>query len=248
MKPAVLAAAAVAAVVIASVIVVHLSRKREPSIPCAAKFVGMVNHGSRANRRIALTFDACSGRHSGFDARLLDILQRGRVPGTVFLGGEWMNRHPREVELLKSVPNLELGMHGFGHPHMTRLTEEKIALELDRAQDAFTRLVGRRASLFRPPYGECDERIARIAAARGLVTVGFDLASGDPDPRFTRARLVRGVVRSARNGSIVVMHINGKGRHTAKAVPEIVSELEKKGYSFATVSDLLRDLEEGRAR
>ena len=47
----------------------------------------------------------------------------------------------------------------------------------------------------------------------------YDLASGDPDSQATSDRLIEYVVRKARNGSIVVMHANGRGWHTAEALP-----------------------------
>jgi len=102
-------------------------------------------------------------------------------------------------------------------------------------------LTGRPAALFRPPYGVHDDRIVRIAASLGLVTVGYDLASGDPDPGIGARRLVRGVTGGARNGSIVVMHINGRGRHTAEALPEIVRRVSVAGLTLVTVGEMVRE-------
>jgi peptidoglycan/xylan/chitin deacetylase (PgdA/CDA1 family) len=67
----------------------------------------------------------------------------------------------------------------------------------------------------------------------------YDLASGDPDSTISRERLIRYVVTSARNGSIIVMHMNGRGWHTAEALPEIIQALRAKGFIFSKVSDLL---------
>ena len=74
----------------------------------------------------------------------------------------------------------------------------------------------------------------------GLTPVQYSLASGDPDETFTKAVLVPWVVGSARPGSIVVMHINGNGHHTAEALPEVVAQLRAKGYELVTVSELMR--------
>jgi peptidoglycan/xylan/chitin deacetylase (PgdA/CDA1 family) len=35
------------------------------------------------------------------------------------------------------------------------------------------------------------------------------------------------------------MHANGRGWHTAEALPQIISTLEAQGYTFVTISDLL---------
>ena len=35
------------------------------------------------------------------------------------------------------------------------------------------------------------------------------------------------------------MHANGRGWHTAEALPHVIEELRKRGFEFATVSELL---------
>ena len=78
-----------------------------------------------------------------------------------------------------------------------------------------------------------------MAADAGLTTVQFDLASGDPDKRIGRKKLADYVAGTARNGSIVVMHINHNGKHTAVALPEIIRRLRARGFEFVTVSELM---------
>ena len=79
----------------------------------------------------------------------------------------------------------------------------------------------------------------RLAAEHGLLSIQYDLASGDPDPNVTAKRLREYVSDRARKGSIVVMHMNGRGWNTAEALPRIVLRLRKKGYRLVTVSQLL---------
>ena len=52
---------------------------------------------------------------------------------------------------------------------------------------------------------------------------------------------MRSVTTGARNGSIVVMHMNGRGWNTAQALPDILSELRRKGFSIVSVGEMLRD-------
>jgi len=201
----------------------------------------VVFHGDRRTKRVALTFDACATQApSGYDDALIRVLVETRTPATLFLGGKWMLDHPEETRKLAAVDRFELGNHSFLHPHMTRIPEDRVRQELEWTQIVIYSLTGRLASLFRPPYGEYDERSLRIAAELGFTTVQFDLASGDPDPGASKERLVRCVTAGARNGSIVVMHMNGRGRHTAEALPSIIDELHRKGFALVTVGDLIR--------
>jgi len=64
------------------------------------------------------------------------------------------------------------------------------------------------------------------------------LPSGDPDPNFTKEVLEKSVVTKARNGSIVVMHMNTRGIHTGEALEEIIKGLKKRGFTLVKVSDL----------
>ena len=95
---------------------------------------------------------------------------------------------------------------------------------------------------FRPPYGEYDQRVVRIAADLGLTTVEYDLPSGDPDVHATKEKLVAWVLAKVQPGSIVVMHINHTRFHTAEALPGIIEGLRKRGYSLVTVGQLISEL------
>jgi peptidoglycan/xylan/chitin deacetylase (PgdA/CDA1 family) len=200
----------------------------------------VIEHGLRNERIIALTFDACSTHQpSDYDEKITEALINTGTPATLFLGGKWMLEEPEQTRRLAANPLFELGNHTYLHPHLREASDERIRTELQSTQSIMDSLTGKHAVLFRPPYGEYDERVVRIAASLGLRTVQFDLASGDPDPAISKDRLIRYVSTMARNGSIVVMHINRRGWHTAEALPEIISRLRRRGFVFKTVSDLL---------
>jgi peptidoglycan-N-acetylglucosamine deacetylase len=216
-----------------------------PSSSAAQVAEQPVTHGSRERGVIALTFDACAtGRSSRYDSAITRILVSHHVPATLFLCGAWMESHPAAVCSLAHNPLFELANHSFDHPHLRALDDAHLRRELARTQDVMQKLTGRSAKLFRPPYGEVDDRIVRVARAIGLTTVQFDLPSGDPDTSATAARLVEYVTRKARRGSIIVMHINGRGWHTAEALPRLIENIRKKGWEFVTVSNLLQPQEE----
>jgi hypothetical protein len=47
------------------------------------------------------------------------------------------------------------------------------------------------------------------------------------------------MVNEAKPGSIIVSHANGRGWHTAEALPIAIPKLKAKGYKFVTVSELI---------
>jgi len=209
-----------------------------PALPAVAPVV--VKNGPRRKKKIALTFDACATLEpSKFDENVIRTLINMKVPATLFLGGKWMEEHPDETQELANYPQFELGNHTYLHPHLQREGDARVHEEFARTQDMLFTLTGRRATLFRAPYGELDARVVRLGAQAGMIAIQYDLASGDPDPRISSKRLIEYVRDQSRNGTIVVMHMNGRGWKTAEALPRIVLGLRKKGYKLVTVSELL---------
>ena len=210
--------------------------------PAAAVKAQVVFHGDRSRKEVALTFDACATHGpSGYDEALIRVLIEMGTPATLFLGGKWMIEHAQPTRRLATTGLFELGNHSFLHPHMTRIPDEQVRREIEWTQIVLYSLTGRAAMFYRPPYGEHDERISRMAASLGLTTVQFDLASGDPDPAASKERLVRSIRERVANGSIIVMHMNARGWNTAQALPEIVAELRQKGFRLVTVGEMLRN-------
>jgi len=201
-------------------------------------------HGRRDRPYVAITFDACWSRNGNhFDGRIIQDLMTARVPATFFMSGAWMVERADAVRNLATLPQMELGIHGWHHERFPRLSDAQVRLDLARAASELARLTGRRPTLFRPPYGTVDARTVRLARQQALTTVSFDLPSGDSDPHVTRQELTRWVVRTAKNGSILVFHVNGRGWHTAEALPDIIAGLRARGFAFMTVGNLLADLD-----
>jgi peptidoglycan/xylan/chitin deacetylase (PgdA/CDA1 family) len=202
----------------------------------------IVEHGPRNTQTIALTFDACpTGTAAEYDEKVVEILLREKVSATLFLSGRWVEKNTEKAKDLASRPQFEMANHSFYHPHMMEKTDERVKRELVRTQVIIEKIAGKRPRYFRPPYGEVDERVAKLAAEEGLVTIQYDLASGDPDPNLSAKAIIRGVLRDAKGGSIIVFHMNRKGVHTAEVLPEVIRGLRQKGFTFVTVGDLLEN-------
>jgi peptidoglycan/xylan/chitin deacetylase (PgdA/CDA1 family) len=200
----------------------------------------IIEHGPRDSRKVALTFDACpTNRGHEYDEKVIEILLKETVPATLFLSGRWVEKNPERSKFLASQPQFEVGNHAFWHPHMIEKDDERVIRELKRTQAIIKTVTGKRPKYFRPPFGEVDDRVAKLAAKMGLVTIQYDIASGDPDPKLSPDRIVRAVLQEAKGGSIIVFHVNRHGVHTAEILPAIITGLRKKGYELVTVGDLL---------
>lgn len=191
-------------------------------------------------RRVALTFDACSTLDRSFyDDRVTQVLVQTHTPATLFISGRWAETHLRQMRVLARNPLFEIANHSFTHPHMTEMPVERQREELLWTQQVLLSLTGQVPRFFRPPYGESSADLAQQAAQSGLRTVEYDFPSGDPDRRITRERLIAWVLAKARPGSIIVMHMNRRGWHTAEALPEIIAGLRAKGFVLSQVGPMV---------
>lgn len=214
-----------------------------PHFPAAAETSQQLifEHGPRSSSKIALTFDACpTGKLDEYDEKVIDILLKGNVPATLFMSGRWVEKNPEKTKLLASQPQFEIAAHSYYHPHMMEKDDERVLRELKRTQTLIRKITGRTAQYFRPPFGEVDERIAKLAAEAGLITVQYDIASGDPDPDLSPQKIVRSVLRDAKGGSIIVFHMNRNGVHTADVLPQIINGLRERGFTLVTIGELLK--------
>jgi len=196
-----------------------------------------------AQKRVALTFDACATKNKGygFDRGIYETLRREKVPATFFTSGRWVEMHPDVMAELATNPLVEFGNHSYDHPHMARLSAARIDAELDQTEAALARF-GKRSVAFRPPYGEFSAHLIDVVHAHGMQAVLWDVVSGDPSKATTTSGIIDVVKRETRGGSIIIFHINGRGWKTAEALPTVLRDLRARGFQLVSLSSLLGPL------
>jgi len=203
--------------------------------------VDILYHGSRTRPQIALTFDACPRKERPeFATDIVNYLQREHIPATFFVSGLWAENCQDGLKQLASVSYFQIGLHGYHHWKSSGLTEQVIASEIELTRSALVKLGANPKPFFRPPYGDCPPKLVKVAKSLGVLTVMWDVVSGDPNPRNTPEILERRVSTLTRNGSIIIMHVNTGGIWTAQALPTIVTGLRERGFKFVSVGDLVK--------
>jgi peptidoglycan/xylan/chitin deacetylase (PgdA/CDA1 family) len=196
---------------------------------------------------VALTFDLCEteGEIAGYDGGVVEVLRREAAAATFFTGGHWAATHRVRFSELAAEPLFEIGSHSWSHANLRTVSPERRALEIGAADTALRAApvcqVAAKppAPLFRFPFGACDPASLKAVRAGGLVPVQWDVSSGDPAPGQSAAAIVRTVLAGVRPGSIVLMHGNGRGWHTAQALPAVIAGLRARGYTLVTVGELM---------
>ncbi|MEQ4301319.1 polysaccharide deacetylase family protein [Plantactinospora sp. B6F1] len=219
----------------------------------------VVAHGPRTGNLVALTFDADmtdamlgnlrAGRARSYaNLRVVDLLERERVPATFFLTGKWVERYPELTRRLAGNPRFELANHTYGHLAFTRdcyglprLPAARMTEDVDRTFRLIEPYGGRQTRYFRFP-GLCHDPAALAALAPlGLTVVDGDVVSGDPFATAWRP-IVRAVLSKVRPGSIVVLHVTEENAAmTDEALPHILAGLRDRGLRPAPLSEVLAD-------
>ncbi|MFA5958301.1 polysaccharide deacetylase family protein [Hyphomicrobium sp.] len=214
----------------------------------------------KSEKVIALTFDLCEqrGEIAGYDGRIFDYLREQGVKATFFAGGKWMVSHRARTEQLMTDPLFEIGNHTETHANLRLLQPDAIRQQVLAPQKAYEdtradlaskqcvatsaegmRGIPEKPTLFRFPYGTCNEASLKAVNDAGMLAIQWDVATGDPDPHESAARIAGAMVNEAKPGSIIVNHANGRGWHTAEALLIAIPKLKAKGYKFVTVSELM---------
>ncbi|KGG79874.1 deacetylase [Caloranaerobacter azorensis H53214] len=184
-------------------------------------------------KKIAISFDAAWGDQ--YTKQILDILDKYNVKTTFFLVGFWVDRYPDMVkEIVKR--GHEIGNHSTNHPHMTKLSQEQIIKELKETEDKIKKITGQKTILFRPPFGDYNDKLIRTCKNNGYYVIQWDVDSLDWKELGVEPVVDR-VLRNVKKGSIVLFHNNAK--YVTKYLPIIIEKLQAKGYKIVPVSELI---------
>ncbi|TQR14232.1 polysaccharide deacetylase family protein [Psychrobacillus soli] len=185
---------------------------------------------------IALTFD--DGPHSTYTTQILDLLAQYDAKATFFVIGERAEKMP-DIILKMGQAGHEIANHTYSHPY--NITSEKLKDELEKTNEIIHDITGSYPLFYRPVGGSYDDSIINTAVENGYRVVMWSWHQDTKDWTSPGVdKIVSTVLSGAKPGNIVLFHDAGGDRsQTVKALEEILPELEKQGYEFVTISELL---------
>ena len=186
-----------------------------------------------AGGQVFLTFDG-GATDAGFDS-IVDSLRRYGVRCTFFLTGKFAEKYPLKCRMLLSEGH-EIANHSMNHPNMKNFSKAKIAAEIEAAEQAFARVLGKRgAPFFRFPFGAQNKKVEQIVEELGYHPVYWHIDTIDwrEDPVNT---IISRVDSKLRRNAVILMHLGSK--NGAKALDRILDIITGRGYTLARLSDL----------
>jgi peptidoglycan-N-acetylglucosamine deacetylase len=183
---------------------------------------------------IAMTFD--DGPSAENTPRLLEMLKQRNIKATFFLIGQNVAANPDLVRRILADGH-EIGNHSWTHPQLSKLSDDRVTMEITKTQDAIKDASGFTPTLLRPPYGAITPRQREWVEDR----FGLNVILWSVDPfdwkRPGASVITQRILSQVRPGAIILSHDIHK--QTVDAMPATLDGLIAKGYKFATVSQLI---------
>ncbi|HWY80083.1 MAG TPA: polysaccharide deacetylase family protein [Candidatus Sulfotelmatobacter sp.] len=218
----------------------------------------VIFHGARNKKRIALTFDAemtdtmkanlLTGRvKSSYDKRIIDTLIATNTKATLFLTGMWIELYPEVTQQLSQNYLFELASHSYTDSSYSgfcyglgQLPNTLKIEDIGATEKLLREHAGIDNRLFRFPGGCYTPDDVKLVNQANDIVVHWDVIGADGFNTNTN-QIIHNVVDNTQNGSIIILHLNGKptAPETANALPEIIKQLKAKGFEFVKINELL---------
>jgi peptidoglycan/xylan/chitin deacetylase (PgdA/CDA1 family) len=198
-------------------------------------FGGLINRVNTDKKVVALTFDDAPSSHT---EEVLSILKEKGVRATFYEIGKAIEQYPTEAKSISDA-GMEVGNHSYSHSRFLFKSQSFIDSEIQKTNQLIRDSGYQGEITFRPPYGKKLFGLPWYLYNHNIKTIMWDVepdtyASGNAD------LIVNYTLENAKPGSIILLHpfcdscANGRD-----AIGKIIDGLEKEGYKFVTVSELI---------
>lgn len=183
-------------------------------------------------KKVAITFD--DGPNPDYTGLLLDGLKERGVSATFFLLGKEVERYPKIVKEIYQDGHL-IGTHSYEHVNLSNLNDSAAIEQVDKTNTAIHEITGEYPEYIRPPFGcwKCN-----LDYETKMIEVLWDV---DPlDWKTSNSDVIaKRVIDQVKEDDIILLH--DASESSVKAAFKIIDELEREGYTFVTVEEILFD-------
>ncbi|MEW5921081.1 MAG: polysaccharide deacetylase family protein [Bacillota bacterium] len=189
-----------------------------------------------ADKTVLFTFNILWDVEEELEA-VLTYLQAHKIEAVFFVTGEWVKMFPESaIKILEHEQHL--GNRSVSHRRLILLTEEEIAAEIKGFNQICQEMPGYAytPSFFRPPHGEYNSRIVRLAKEADCLTLLWSINARtmtDQQPAF----IINHLEERLHPGAIILFHLSPG---VARSLPLLVDFLTWKGYTIGSPRQLLR--------
>lgn len=185
-----------------------------------------------SEKLLALTFD--DGPHEKYTKKLLDGLRARGVKASFFLVGENIPGKEALVRQMAEEGHF-IGVHCYSHVDLTSQDIDASCRDIRKTADMIEEITGKRPEYIRPPYGKWNEALEECVE---MLPVFWDIDTLDWKNQNSK-KVLNHICKNAGKHQVVLLH--DVFSTSVDAALAAVDTLEKQGYTFVTVEELLID-------
>ena len=190
---------------------------------------GLIYRGKTKEKKIALTFD--DGPNKAYTEKILNILEHEGIKAVFFVNGEPAEKYPELVKLIHAKGH-SIGNHSYRHAK-----DADTRYGIEKTGEILRNILGIAPALFRPPWGRVTLRSMNYCRMNKIRIILWSLDTEDYKIKDARELILNMAKRRISSGDIVLFHDDYA--HTAEALPEIIADIRLRGFSFASLEELI---------
>ncbi|PVX44567.1 peptidoglycan/xylan/chitin deacetylase (PgdA/CDA1 family) [Flavobacterium sp. 103] len=184
-------------------------------------------------KKIALTFDDGPNEMT---LLVLDVMRRYNAKATFFCVGKNIEVHPNILKKIIDEGHI-VGNHSYTHsPFFDFYRKNQVITEIRQTDALIESVLGKKPTLFRPPYGVTNPSIRRALSVTKHKTVGWNIRSLDGVVKNEEFLLNR-IIKRIKPGGIVLLH--DTSIQTVNVLEQLLSFLKTNNYTVVPLEELL---------
>ncbi len=191
-------------------------------------------------KMVALTFD--DGPDPNFTPVLLDVLKKYKARATFFVLGVRSEDQPAIIKRMAREGH-EVANHSYSHRDFGKGDNtDHMLKEIRQTNDIIHRLSGQEPVLFRPPGGYLSNALIDLIRKEKMTIAYWSYIQDTKDWQGKRAEVIADhLIKNIKPGQIIILHDGASnGMETVRAVNIMIERLDRDGYRFVTVSELIK--------
>ncbi|MEK4275070.1 polysaccharide deacetylase family protein [Paenibacillus sp. FSL R7-0026] len=187
------------------------------------------NDEASPNKVVLLTFDD-GPKEEKMITSLIDTLDKHNAKAIFFVNGYRVKSHPELLKLIHERGQI-IGNHAWDHEDLQKMSNAEATKQVTDVQKIVKDTIGEEPQFFRPPFGSGNDALKAAVKKNGMLYMTWSNGSLDWDKstKDKPEKVIQNVLDQLNPGSNILMH---ELPWTVEALDELLTKLEKKGYSF----------------